>query len=241
MIGYFDFHCHILPGIDDGAKNMDETYQMLSIAYEEGIRIIVATPHYIPGYKNASPEVLYALLDEVNQACADSRNDLLIILGNELMYSIDIIGALDKGEALTIEGTRYILMEFLQDSSFGEIREGLNHCIYAGYIPVLAHAERYISLVKKPELVEALIRLGAYIQINFSSITGGITDHKISFCHKLLKNEWVHFLGTDAHGSKNRAPYIKKAVDILNKKYGEAAVRRLLWDNPMTMLEDKRI
>jgi protein-tyrosine phosphatase len=117
----------------------------------------------------------------------------------------------------------------------------LNHCIFAGYIPILAHTERYQCLIKDPLLVWELIKLGAYIQLNFSSVIGTIIDPKVKFCHKLLKNEWVHFLGTDAHGSNERVPRARAAVRFLRKKYGEDTVRQLLWDNPMTMLEDKHL
>lgn len=241
MKGYFDFHCHILPGVDDGAKDMEETNRMLSIAYEEGIRVIVATPHYAVGTDNASYDMLIALSQEVNQSLARSGKELQIIFGNEIMYSIDIIEELQSGHALTIDGTRYILIEFMSTAIFKDIREGLNQLIYAGYIPVLAHTERYHCLINNPHLVEELVRIGAYIQVNFSCLTKSIFSPKKRLCIKLFKMNYIHFLGTDAHGIRGRAPYIHRPVKILRRKFGEAAVRRLLWDNPMTMLEDKHL
>lgn len=241
MTGYFDIHSHILPGIDDGAKNMDETLRMLHIAYEEGIRIMVATPHYVAGKEKVTTLDIRNIFDEVCETIARSGIPIALILGNELFFSMDLINALDRGDALTIDGTRYILVEFSPDATFRSIWSGLNHCIFAGYIPILAHIERYECLVREPSLVEALIKLGVYTQLNLSCINGHIVNPKVSFCHKLLKKEWVHFLGTDSHGANERIPRAKKATQYLKKKYGENKVIQLLWENPMTMLEDKHL
>jgi protein-tyrosine phosphatase len=241
MQGYFDIHAHILPGVDDGAKNLDETFRMLYIAYEEGIRVIVATPHFIAGNQNVPVEKILELFYEVSQAVKKAGIMLNIILGNELLYNMDMIDSLNRGDALTIDGTRYILVEFPIFTSFREMWKGLNHCIFAGYIPILAHVERYPCLINDPSFVGNLIDLGAYIQVDLSSIEGKITDPKVRFCHKLLKKEWVHFLGTDAHGAYDRVPRAKRAIAFLKRKYGENKVIQLLWENPMTMLEDKHL
>ena len=105
----------------------------------------------------------------------------------------------------------------------------------------MAHAERYSALRKEPELVNDLIQLGAYIQLNFSSIGRYSFDDRTSFCHKLLQRRWVHFLGTDTHGAEERAPRAKDAVTFLEKRYGKDTIKELLWDNPMTMVEDKHL
>lgn len=241
MQAYFDIHSHILPGVDDGAKDMEETLDMMSTAYSEGIRIMVATPHYVAGETCITKEKLQLIYEEVISAAENHGKELQIILGNELFYSQDLIEALKNGDALTIDGTRYILVEFLQSASFREIREGLNHCICAGYIPILAHVERYRCLIKEPNLVGHLINLGVYMQLNFSCIIKRITNPRNNFCRKLFKNEWVHFLGTDAHGAEDRAPLAREAATFLEKKYGEETMRQLLWENPMTMLEDRHL
>lgn len=241
MQGYFDIHSHILPGIDDGAKDMEETRRMLLIAYEEGIRFIIATPHYIPGKNNMATSRIREIYEEVNQIAEDASKEFRILLGNEIFYSPHIIEALKNEDALTIDNTRYILVEFSSNAAYHQIRDGLNNCIYAGYIPILAHAERYQCLLQNIVLVFELIKLGIYIQINYYCIPRGILDSKARFCYKLLKNEWVHFLGTDSHGADGRAPHAKAAVKTIKKRYGEDTVRKLLWDNPLTMLENKHL
>lgn len=241
MVAFFDVHNHILPGIDDGPKNMEESLRMISMAYNEGIRIILATPHYYLGKSEKRTDYYLNLLDKLNDMITQIGMHMQLILGNELFFSVGIIEALKKGEALTIDGTRYILVEFASDLSFQEMWKGLNHCIFAGYIPILAHAERYRCLQKHPDLVGELVNLGAYMQVNISSICGRAVNPTVRFSRKLLKKEWVHFLGTDAHGADRRAPCIRKGAAYLTRKYGEERVRQLFWENPMTMLENKHL
>lgn len=241
MEGYFDIHCHLLPGVDDGAKDIEEALKMISKAYEDGTRFIVATPHYRLGKNNFLSKDLKELKDKLIEAAIGIGKGIEIILGNELMYSSELITALRQKDALTIDNTRYILLEFMLSSSYQEIRNGLNQCIYAGYIPILAHTERYQCLFNNPHLVGDLVHMGSYIQMNSSCLKGGITDAKASFAHKLIKKEWVHFIASDAHGIIERLPSLKNAAGILRKKYGEDMVKQLLWDNPMTMLEDKHL
>lgn len=241
MEGIIDIHSHILPGIDDGARDMDEAMQMLTIAYDQDIRIIVATPHYSTYIHEYTIKELKEIVKQINLAAQSIGMDMQIILGNELFYSIDLVEALSKGEALTIYGTRYILVEFLSSISEQEICYALNHCIYSGYIPIVAHAERYECLRAKPQMVEELIRLGAYIQLNLSSLVGGISSSKTRFARKLLKMQCVHFLGTDCHDVRKRPPRTKRAIRYLAHKYGKDRLRQLLWVNPLTMLEDRHL
>lgn len=241
MQGYFDIHCHILPGIDDGPKNFDETIRMLYIAYEEGIRFIVATPHY--GFDNTkvSLQQTQKLYEELNTVINNAGIKISILLGSELLFSSDIVDALNKGDALTIDGTRYILVEFPRTALYKDIWNGINQCVFGGYIPILAHVERYKCLIKDPYLVEDLILLGAYIQINLSSVKGKLLDKEALFCRKLLKKGWVHFLGTDAHGAYERIPRVNNYVKYLRRRYGQDRIQQLFWDNPMTMVENRHL
>lgn len=241
MQRYIDIHNHILPGVDDGARDMDEAIQMLSIAYEQGIRMIIATPHFSTGLKGHTADELKAIAKEVSLAAQRVGMDMQIILGNELLYSVELVEALDKGDALTMDGTRYILIEFLPSISKQEISYALNQCIYSGYIPILAHAERYYCLRAKSQSVEDLVRLGAYIQLNLSSLKGSITNPRTRFARMLIKKKWVHFLATDSHGVKERPPITKHAIRYLIRKFDEDLVRQLLWENPLTMLEDRHL
>lgn len=214
---------------------------MLLRAYDEGIRVIVATPHFLAGGKNLEVNSLKEIFYKVAEIASEVSEDFQIILGNELFYNASLIDALNHGEALTIDGTRYILVEFGPRVPFRFMWEGLNNCIFAGYIPILAHTERYQCLMKDPELVNDLIKLGAYIQLNFSCIRSKGISGRYVFCRKLLRRGWVHFLGTDTHGAYEKTLHTKEAVAFLQKKFGEERIRLLLWENPMTMVEDEHL
>ena len=218
ICNFFDIHSHILPGVDDGARNMEETRRMLYRAYEDGTRIIVATPHFAAGKKHMAPEKLLQLLLEVNQLAAEISKEMMVISGNELFYSMDMLDALAAGRALTLHGSRYILVEFFPSEEYKEIREGLNRCLFAGYLPILAHAERYKSLIREPELVGELVTLGAHVQLNLSAFTGSRFMAISKFCHRLMSEGWVHFIGSDSHREDDKQPLASEVRAILFKR-----------------------
>ncbi len=170
---YMDMHTHILPGIDDGSQSMDQTANMLKQAYDEGIRVIVATPHY--GIRN--PGLTYskakAVLTETQKKASEIAPGLKLILGCELFYSDGSIDSLERGEVPTLGGTSHVLIEF----STGDSRDRIYQCIrdmtWKGFRPVIAHLERYKSLEGDIEAVRGLVEMGAAVQINCRSFMDG--------------------------------------------------------------------
>ena len=235
-----DLHCHILPHVDDGAENIEETIEMLSIAMDEGISGIVATSHaeaelgkkqsdrYLKSYR----EILHYI----------KTNDIPIQLyyGNELYYSEGIISALRNGEAHTLNGTRYILVEFPIYESYSYIERGIRNLQKIGCWPIIAHVERYQAL-QSEEKIRQLIELGAYIQVNTNSILGkaGITTRM--FCTKLLRKGLVHVVATDAHGSRHRRPEIKECLKLVDRIAGENYRRMVSEENPEKIIKGERI
>lgn len=170
---YMDMHTHILPGIDDGSRSMEQTVNMLKQAYDEGVRVIVATPHY--GIRN--PGLTYSKAKEALTEAQKKANEitpgLKLILGCELFYSDGSIDALERGEVPTLGGTSHTLIEF----STGDSRDRIYQCIrdmtWKGFRPVIAHLERYKSLEGDLEAVRGLVDLGAAVQINCRSFMDG--------------------------------------------------------------------
>lgn len=246
MIELYDMHSHILPGVDDGSKNMNMTRKMLEIAYKNGIRHMVATPHFIVGRDNPSADKLRKLREDVQEEADKMFNgEMKIYLGNELFFGEGLVRKLDNKEALTINDTRYVLVEYSESETYEEIYRGAKHLINHGYSPIIAHVERYANVTKKIENVEELIKLGAYIQVNISSICGnifdGLFDEQVKFSRKLLKYDMVHVFGTDAHRDESRSPEMKAGIDYINKHYGDGTTKILLNKNPKKLLADKII
>jgi protein-tyrosine phosphatase len=235
---YIDIHAHILPGVDDGPDNIEETIDMLKLSLEQGVKTIIATPHYIPGGENPSVDKLNKIKNQVQEEAYRLDSEFHIYLGNELLYSESIIDYLKSGKALTLADSRYVLVEFLTRITYENMYRGLNELLHAGYIPILAHVERYRCLYRKNKLIMELVALGCYIQMNSRSITGKKFNSKNAFNIKLINLGLVHFIGSDCHDDTKRLPDFNKTVDYLNRKCDFDVVSHLLIENPLSVLAD---
>ena len=232
MDGIIDIHSHILPGLDDGSRSLEQTLSMIGIAYSEGIRTIIATPHYQESKVSNPIARIEESIGIVNEAIAMSYPDMKLYMGSEIYYSQDIGALLNDKLIPTLAGSKYILVEFSPMSDYRYIKEGLHSLVLEGYIPILAHCERYIEATRDISRVEELISMGVYIQVNSMSIDGSTGRDYEKFTKKLLKRKLVHFIATDSHSDRTRAPSVGKTIAYINKKYGEAYTKQLLTDNP---------
>ena len=236
--GFVDLHAHILPKVDDGASSMEETLQMLRIAQEEEIRTIIATPHYIVGTKNNPVKRLREVLNQVQEEALKLDEGLKLLLGNEIYYSESIVDALKSGAALTLADSRYVLVEFSMGESYHTMFKGLSNLLNAGYWPIIAHVERYRCLHNNENLIDELVNLGCYIQMNCGSLKGGFLSSEAVFHRKLIKQGLVHFLGSDCHDGKLRVPNMKTTELLLQKKCDERILNRIFYENPFKVLEN---
>ena len=172
MEGFIDMHCHILPGVDDGAKDIKETKEMLRIAYEEGIRCIIATPHHHPKRGKESPKILRRQAKLVREAAHEIDEHFRIYLGTEIFFGQDVPDKLEAGEILSMNNRDYVLVEFSPSDTYAYIRQSLQQMQMAGYEVILAHVERYNCIIKEIELAEQLWEMGIRLQVNADSITG---------------------------------------------------------------------
>lgn len=241
MKGYIDIHNHILPQLDDGSKSMEQTLEMLRIAYMDGIRTIIATPHYREGYYTNSVSVLEEQIAKVTKAMNSIVPDMEILLGTEIYYSHETVRLLKEKEIPTMAGSRYVLVEFSISSDFQYIKNGLQELLFEGYIPILAHAERYIYIRNDLNNIRELIETGIYFQINAMSIIGEMGRDCKKAARVLLKYNGVHFIATDSHSEFTRAPRIKKAIDYITKKYGDSYAEELLYKNPSKVVNNEYI
>ena len=237
MNGYLDIHSHILPGIDDGSKDMDMTMHMLSQAYEEGVRYMVATPHFYPGHRNADYADVEQVFEEVSKKAAELFPDMELLLGNEIYYKDEVVKLLEKKTVHTLNRSRYVLVEFNVGWDYHKIAMAVRKLTMHGYYPILAHVERYACLYKEEELVEELIGMGAYIQINAETLLGGMFDRYKKYCLKLFANDQVHFLGSDCHNTDSRRAVMEQAVKILKKRIDPEIVERVLVENPTQFMK----
>ena len=237
--GYIDIHSHILAEVDDGAGSLEISLKMLDIAYKEGIRGIIATPHYHPGKSMIEYDQLLVKFKEFKEAANSVYSDMKLYLGREVYYTSDVIEALENGTRLTIEDRQYILVEYSPRTDYNYIRMSINNIRQAGLIPILAHVERYECMVADIERVEELREMGAVIQINVDSIVGHDGRRIKNYVKQLLKNRFVDVVATDAHSAGSRAPRIRECAEYLVKRYGLEYAEDLLIYNPEKIIEGK--
>jgi len=238
--GYTDIHCHILPGVDDGARNMEQAIGMLHMAYDEGIRTVVLTPHFHGGHMESDAASNSKRFAELTKLAAgdDAICDMKIYLGNEIYYYDSMCEWLEEGKIASMNGSKYVLVEFGYSWPARNIENAVRNICNEGYKPIIAHVERYSELYGDIDMIEELIRMGAYIQINTESVNGFWSK---SFIKKLLKNELVHFVATDAHSMGRRRPLMLEAAEYIEKKFGREYAKRIFIENPRCVIEDEYI
>jgi protein-tyrosine phosphatase len=227
--------------VDDGSVSMEQTKNMLKIAHEEGIIVLIATPHYGVGCLNTDVEVLKKKLEQVRQEAKQIDENFRIELGNELYYDDEIIEHLRKKKALTLAGTRYVLVEFNKEDEYQNIKTGLHRLLIHGYLPILAHVERYDCLYDNLDRIDELIRLGAYMQMNISSITGKLTDRETRNCKKLMDYGMIHLVCTDSHSDYKRAPRMKEGLSRIKRRYGDQVLHQILIENTRKLINNQHI
>ncbi len=241
MNKYIDIHSHILPGIDDGPENMQQSLAMLRIAKEEGIGSIIVTPHYKSERHSANRETIINSISELQQKSDAEKYGITIYAGNELYYRSNLKELLEAGCMCTLASSSYILVEFSPMDDYAYIRNGLYHILSEGYRPVIAHIERYRCMLRKQELVYELIGMGCYVQVNAGSIIGSFGYITKKYTLQLLKKGFVHFVATDAHNDKKRAPLMKKCARKLYRRFDKDYVDALLFKNAEKIITNEYI
>ena len=236
-----DIHIHIIPGVDDGARNEESVEKMLDIAYTDGIRRMICTPHFHGGYVQTSPDEVVKGLDKVKAIANAKYPDMEFYAGNEIYYFENMTEWLDAGKLLTMAGSDYVLVEFSPAVTLREIDSAVRHVLQAGYRPILAHINRYVQLVGNINHVYELIDNGAYIQINTEAIRGDMGFKVKQFTKKLLKTGSVHFIASDAHSSRRRRPELSEEVRYIEKKYGAETMLRIFDENPRKVINNEII
>ena len=228
-----DIHHHLLPGVDDGASDLETSLGMVEMAIADGITHIVCTPHSSHHYK-FDPErnaALFAQLqDHIHQRFGD-RMTLGLGCDFHLMFD-NIEDAQRHPTRYTINGHGYLLVEFPDSAISPSTAQTFYRLSLSGMTPVITHPERNLILARQPERMAEWLRSGALIQITGSSLTGRFGQQAEQAAWWLLDHQWVHFLATDAHNTVSRPPQLSQARDLVAERYGEAVAERLCAANP---------
>ena len=227
-----DLHSHILFGVDDGAKTIEDSIKMLKMASEDGINTFVLTPHCHPRRGNSSFELIKDNFKKLKELALSEVPGVSLFLGREVYYSSDINENPEYLSDKCMLSSNSVLIEFSFGDDENKIRNGVHSVIMAGYHPIVAHVERYQATVDDYTFVAKLKELGADIQINADSVLGGNGSDVKRCVSRLLKEGLVDYIATDAHDLSKRKPVLSECYTFVKKKYGEAYADKLLRFKP---------
>lgn len=230
-----DIHCHLLYGVDDGAQTMEESVAMLKEAHSQGINGMILTPHYRHGMFSYPAEAIAEHFMQLKPYA--EKLGILLGLGTEYHVNSRIIEALESGRCRTLAGSIYVLTEYSHDSAFSYLEQMTEELIRYGYIPVIAHAERYACVTKSPEQVKRLRQMGAWIQLNADAVLGHEGMAAKRFCKRLLREGLADVIASDCHGIQRRPCHMDKCRQMLEKKYTKQYADLLLEEKPRRILQ----
>ncbi|MBO6020531.1 MAG: hypothetical protein J6P88_05010 [Clostridia bacterium] len=235
MQRFCDLHCHILYGVDDGAQTIEESRALIDTAYATGTRTICFTPHYNPlrELESAGAEETFRTLSEEMK---EKYPDLTLCLGAEILYHQRIADSIRRGACRTMNGTRFVLVEFLPEDDGRYIVQSLESISAGGYTPILAHADRYKSIVKRPKLAISLAEKEIPIQLNARSLLGRNGKRVRRFCHRLLKEGAAAVIASDANDPNQLDARLDEASRIVADKYGAEYANAIFWHMPRVLL-----
>lgn len=234
-----DIHAHILPGLDDGAADLDTALEMAALAVDSGVTDLVATPHALPGGCTAG-QVLQAT-DRLRLALEAEGIPLRLHAGMEILGTPDTPDLLEAGQLLCLGRSRCPLVEFPFTDYAATATDLLDELCRRGWRPVVAHPERYLYVQRDPALLELWLQLGCLLQVNKGSLLGRFGPREQRLARSLVHRGMAFAVASDAHGSSFRTTHMDAAVRLLTEEFSPAAARALLSDNPRRLLAGKSL
>ena len=236
-----DLHTHLLPGVDDGASNMEYALQMLRNAAASDVALLAVTPHCNRPYEkhNYLDDNLLNCFLQLQQAAKDIP--LHLVLGAEVLADERLPQLLRQKKIPTINGSRYLLTEFPVDANPDFFQNTLQSILALGYIPLIAHPERYRSVCQTPQIVAPWLDMGCHLQLTGGSIMGEYGKTVQRTATFLLQQDFVACVASDAHGLHHRSNFLMDVYDHLSLRYSKHYAGCLMYENPMGICCDHDI
>lgn len=233
-----DMHSHILPYVDDGAADMAEAVAMVQIAAQSGVRTMIATPHANQRglYENYATERMQEIFEKLRERIRQQGIPVTILPGMEIFASEDMIRLIRHRLLCPIAGTNLFLVEFPFGCPEKQMERLLKEMLWEGYLPLLAHPERYYCVQDRIECLQNWQEMGCYIQMNKGSVFNRFGPQSGETARRMLEMGLLDVIGSDAHGADVRTPDMTSIVQYLTERYGEKRARLLLEENPKRLL-----
>ncbi len=239
--GWVDIHCHLTPGIDDGAKDEADALAMARLAVAEGTATVICTPHQLGNYRQNEGADIRGRVQALQELLNANAVSLVVLPGADVRIEDDMPQLLDTSEVLTLgDHGKHVLLELPHEIYF-PLEPVLDALAKRGMVGVLSHPERNLGVMRKPQLVEPLVERGCLMQVTTGSLTGSFGPDCQQIAERIVAQGLVHFLATDAHGPKSRRPLFREAFERAAQLAGESAAIAMCRDNPRLVAEGKAV
>ncbi len=234
-----DLHSHILPGIDDGAANIEMSLAMARAWVADGVTVVACTPHILPGlYHNTGVQIRQAVA-ELQFRLDQEGIPLQLVAGADNHIVGDFAGLIQSGHLLTLADTRYVLVELPHHVAPARLDDCFFGIQVAGFVPVFTHPERCTWIKQHYTAIQRLAQSGVWMQITAGSLIGAFGGQPKYWAERMLDEGLVHILASDAHDTSRRPPVLSKGRDAAAKRVGLDEAENLVLRRPLAMLENK--
>lgn len=233
-----DLHSHILPGIDDGSRNLKMSLEMARMAVADGITMMACTPHIYPGLYMNDTAGIVAARDALQASLDEAGIPLRLTIGADVHLVPGLLEGLRAGIVPSLHGTRYLLLEPSHHVAPPHFEESVFQLVAAGYVPVITHPERLTWVEDNYPVFVNLVRQGAWMQVTAGALTGHFGDRAKYWGERFLGEGMTHILATDAHSTGRRSPVMSKARDIAERMLGREEAALLVRGRQEMMLRN---
>jgi protein-tyrosine phosphatase len=233
-----DLHCHILPGLDDGAADISVSLKMARAFWADGVTVVACTPHILPGlYSNSGPRILDAIT-HFQRRLDGEQIPLQLVAGADIHLAPGMIPDLRSGYLPTINGSRYLLIEAPHDALPPDLENTLSDLQSAGYVPILTHPERLSWIAGHYDVIERLAQDGVWMQITAGSLAGAFGSRAKYWAERMLEQALVHVMASDAHDDCWRPPDLLRGWELAARRVGGAEADNLVLSRPRGVLSN---
>ena len=236
-----DFHSHIVFGVDDGSESIENSINILKEAEKAGFDRIILTPHYMEDYYEVPKDEIHSKIEKLNEACKNENINIKLYQGNEIYITNHIKEYLSNNIACSLNDSRYVLFETPMNIEPQNLLEVIYKLKEMGKVPVLAHPERYSYIQKDPNRLLELIDEGVLLQSNYGSIAGQYGENAVETAKKLIKNNFIHFLGSDVHKEGHIYRKMDEILNTLSKWTSSEKIEEITLINIEKVINDEEI
>jgi protein-tyrosine phosphatase len=231
-----DLHCHILPGIDDGAPDFAVSIAMAKACVADGVSVVACTPHILPGlYHNTGPQIREAT-ERLQQILNRENISLRLVTGADNHIVPDFVAQLHSGHLLPLADSRYVLVEPPHHVAPPRLEDLFFSLLVADCVPILTHPERLKWISSYYQMIQRLARAGVWMQITAGSLAGAFGGNARYWAERMLDEGYVHILATDAHDVNHRPPNLSQGRVLAAKRVGDVEAQHLVITRPEGVL-----